>query len=137
MNAAPRFRDYQPHTVQVVPILVRVVWRKYGPRRSREVEETRDYKEEKGKGEMREKTELTGQEEETKKRNVRVSEERQHKLHLKDKHTADLWRQTACAYSQTQLGLLPDHWLLCWHVMVLSPTSSKADWQEKVNTSPC
>lgn len=31
MNAAPWFRDYQPHTVQVVPILVRVVWRKYGP----------------------------------------------------------------------------------------------------------
>lgn len=39
--------------------------------------------------------------------------------------------------SQTQLGLLPDHWLLCWHVTLFSPTSSKADWQEKVNMSPC
>lgn len=42
MDAAPRFRDNQPHTVQVVAIFLWVVWGQHGPRRSREVEETRD-----------------------------------------------------------------------------------------------
>lgn len=50
MNAAAWFRDDQPDAVQVVSVLLRVVWRKYGPRRSREVEETRDCREEKGVG---------------------------------------------------------------------------------------
>lgn len=40
-------------------------------------------------------------------------------------------------FLQTQLGLLPDHWLFCWHVIVLSPTSSKAAWHSKVSVSPC
>lgn len=39
--------------------------------------------------------------------------------------------------SHTQLGLLPDHWLFFWHVMTLSPTSSKAAWHSKVSVSPC
>lgn len=42
MDAAAWFRDNQPHTVQVVAVLLRVVWREYSSGRSREVEETGD-----------------------------------------------------------------------------------------------
>lgn len=42
MDAAAWFRDNQPHTIQVVAVLLRVVWREYGSRRSREVKETGD-----------------------------------------------------------------------------------------------
>lgn len=47
VNAAAWFRDDQPDAVQVVSVLLRVVWREYGPRRGREVKETRDCREEK------------------------------------------------------------------------------------------
>lgn len=42
MDAAAWFGDNQPHAIQVVAILLRVVWRENGSRRSREVKETGD-----------------------------------------------------------------------------------------------
>lgn len=40
VNPAPRLRYNQPHTVHVVAILLRIVWREDDPRGCREVEET-------------------------------------------------------------------------------------------------
>lgn len=46
MNAASWFRNNQPHTIQVVPIFLWVVWGQYSSWWGREVEKTWDYKEE-------------------------------------------------------------------------------------------
>lgn len=75
MNAAAWFRDDQPDAVQVVSVLLRVVWGKYGPRRSREVEETRDCREEKGlEGKVGRLTLLTRREQREGCGDVRVGE---------------------------------------------------------------
>lgn len=138
MNAASRLRDNQPHTVQVVPILLGVVWGQYSPGWRREVEETWNYKQEatkeQGRKERGQVDGLLGTNTSKKSpigRNDIAKRKQENNQH---KHK-DLGID--CVYLQVQLGLLPDHWLLCWHVMVFSPTSSKADWQKKVNTSPC
>lgn len=55
MNSASRFRDNQPHTIQVITILLGVVWGQYSPWWSREVEETGDYKKEGTKEEKQER----------------------------------------------------------------------------------
>lgn len=43
MNTAPWFRNDQPHTVEIVPVFLRIVWGQHCSRWGREVEETRNY----------------------------------------------------------------------------------------------
>lgn len=49
MYSTARLRDNQPHTVQVITILLWIVWGQHGPWWSREVEEARNYKKRSGK----------------------------------------------------------------------------------------
>ncbi len=38
--------------------------------------------------------------------------------------------------SHMQMGILADHWLLFWQVIILSPMSSNPNWHSKRRTSP-
>lgn len=46
---------------------------------------------------------------------------------MKKKHVLD---------SHMQMGILADHWLLFWQVIIFSPMSSNPNWHSKRRTSP-